>query len=408
MTAPGADELSTAAMRAMAARTDPDELAAAVSRDTATHVWPEHVRDPIFLDALRKSGRDNVRAIVDVLAGRLRLEDVNPTGALAFADLTAELGIPVSELERGYWVGVRGFWREWFRLARIEAAKGEGTLEELVGPATIELLDYIIHIVGIVVARYDAVRAEILRNQEDRRRALLGQILAHAITTPTSELENLLGYRLRGTHLALALEVDERAQAERVASTLTETSGALGSLMLLHAPGTWMLWLGYAGAVGPKETAAVARAAAATGATMAIGAPGTGLDGLRRTYEQALDAARLHRRIGKQPPVLWFSDVRLELLMLHDEDAALQFVADELGELAGADERAVRTCETLLAWLTTGSQSRAATRLGVHENTVRIRIRHAEEVLAQGLSERRAEVLAALRLRQLLGPPSAR
>jgi DNA-binding PucR family transcriptional regulator len=91
--------------------------------------------------------------------------------------------------------------------------------------------------------------------------------------------------------------------------------------------------------------------------------------------------------------------------MLHDEEAALQFVADELGELAGPDERADRTCETLLAWLTTGSQSRAATRLGVHENTVRIRIRQAEELLAHGLSERRAEVLAALRLRQLLGPP---
>lgn len=394
-------------MRAMAARTDADALAAAVSRDTATHVWPDHVRDPDFLDALRKSGRDNVRAIVDMLAGRLQLEDVNPEGALTFADLTAELGIPVSELERGYWVGVRGFWREWFRLARIESAKGEGSLEELVGPATIELFDYIIHIMGVVVARYDAVRAEILRNQEDRRRALVGQILSGALTTPTSELENLLGYRVRGTHLAIALEVDERAQAERVAATLIETSGALGSLMLLHAPGTWMLWLGYAGAVGPAETAAVAKGVRVSKATMAIGAPGTGLDGLRRTYEQALDTARLHRRIGKQPPVLWFSDVRLELLMLAEEGAARAFVADELGPLGDGDERAERTRETLLAWLTTGSQAGAAARLGVHENTVRLRIRHAEELLGANLTERRAEVLAALRLRRLLTPSPA-
>ncbi|HVE27155.1 MAG TPA: helix-turn-helix domain-containing protein [Sporichthya sp.] len=405
MTVPGAEGISTAAMRAMASRIDPDALAVAVSRDTSTHVWPDQVRDPDFLDALRKSGRDNVRAIVAIFAGRLELKDVNPEGALAFADLTAELGIPVSELERGYWVGVRGFWREWFRLAQQESAAGGGTLEELVGPATIELFDYIIYIIGVVVARYDAVRAEILRNQEDRRRAVLGQILQGAVTQPTGELENQLGYRLRGTHLAIALEVEERAQAERVAATLIENSGALGSLMLLHAPGTWMLWLGFAGAVGATETAAVAKGADSAGATMAIGAPGVGLDGLRRTYEQALDTARLHRRIGKQPPVLWFSDVRLELLMLHEEDAAWSFVTDELGELAGTDERADRTCETLLAWLTTGSQSRAATRLGVHENTVRIRIRQAEEILAHGLSERRAEVLAALRLRQLLRRP---
>lgn len=406
MTVPGAEGISTAAMRAMAARTDPDVLAAAVSRDTATHVWPENARDPDFLAALRRSGRDNVHAIVDVLAGRLAIADVNPEGALAFADITAELGIPVSELERGYWVGVRGFWREWFRLAQIEAEKGNGSLEELVGPATIEFFDYIIHIIGVVVARYDAVRAEILRNQEDRRRAMIGQILRGTVTQSTGELENLLGYRLRGTHLAIALEVDERAAAERVASTLIESSGALGSLMLMHAPGTWMLWLGYAGAVGAAETAAVGKGAASSGATMAIGAPGVGLPGLARTYEQALDTARLHRRIGKQPPVLWFSDVRLELLMLHDDAAARQFVTDELGELANADERADRTCETLLAWLTTGSQSRAATRLGVHENTVRLRIRQGEELLAYGLSERRAEVLAALRLRQLLRPSS--
>ncbi len=403
---PANDGIPVGPMRAMAARIDPDEIAAAVSRDTATHVWPENSRDPEFLAALRRSGRDNVHAIVAIFAGRLELRDVNPEGALIFADLTAELGIPVSELERGYWVGVRSFWREWFRLAREESAKGAGRLEELVGPATNEMFDYIIHILGVVVARYDAVRAEILRNQEDRRRAVLGQILDGTVTVATSEVENQLGYRLRGTHLALALEVDERAQAERVAAMLIETSHALGSLLMLQVPGTWMLWLGYAGAVGPSEITAVAKGAESSGATMAIGAPGAGLAGLRRTYEQARDTARLHRRIGKQPPVLWFSDVRLELLMLHDETAAREFVTDELGELAGSDERAERTCETLLAWLTTGSQSRAATRLGVHENTVRIRIRQAEEQLAQGLAERRAEVLAALRLRQLLGPLS--
>ncbi len=403
MTVPAGDGISLGPMREMAARVDADEIAAAVSRDTAANVWPDHAGDPDFLTALRRSGRANVYGIIAVLAGS-DPRDVNAEGALAFADLTAELGIPVSELERGYWVGVRGFWREWFRLARIESEQGRGSLEELVGPATIAMFDYIIHILGVVVARYDAVRAEILRNQEDRRRAVLGQILSGAVNQPSSELENLLGYRLRGTHLALALEVDERAQAERVAATLTETSHARGSLLMLHAPGTWMLWLGYAGAVGPAETTAVAKGAEATGATMAIGAPGVGLPGLRRTYEQALDTARLHRRIGKQPPVLWFSDVRLELLMLHDESAARAFVRDELGELAAYDERSDRTCETVLAWLATGSQMDAATQLGVHKNTMRLRISHAEEVLGHRLSQRRPEISVAMRLRELLRP----
>lgn len=403
MTSSRGEGLPVEAMRALAARTDPDAIAAVITGDIATHVWPEQTRDPDFLAVLSRSVRDNVRAIVDLLAGREPLGGANPEGAFSFADLTAELGIPVSELERGYWVGVQGFWREWFDLARGATDRGEGPLDRLIGPATLLLFDYIIDILGAVVARYDAARAEILRNRDDRRRVLLGQILDGSVNHITAEVENLLGYRLRGTHLALALEVDERAQAERVATGLVEASAALGSVLLLHAPGTWVLWLGFAGAVGQSESTAVARWADASGTTMGVGSPATGMAGLRRTYEQALDASRLRRRIGGLPSVLWFSDVRLELLMLHDEDAARQFVLDELGALAGAEERAERTCETLLAWLTTGSQARAADRLGVHENTVRIRIRYAEEVLEHGLADRRAEVLAALRLRQLLG-----
>jgi DNA-binding PucR family transcriptional regulator len=128
------------------------------------------------------------------------------------------------------------------------------------------------------------------------------------------------------------------------------------------------------------------------------------LAGLRRTGIQALDAARLRRRFDGFGDVVWFADVRLELLMLGDEPTARQFVSDELGELAADDERALRTRETLLAWLTTGSQAGAAARLGVHENTVRLRIRYAEDVLADGLADRRAEILAALRLAHLFGP----
>jgi hypothetical protein len=389
------------AMRSLAARTDADAIAEIVCAEIFEGVWA--TRDPEFRESLRISVRDNIRAIVALFAGHLTIAETDPHGAFGFADLTAELGIPVSELEKGYWVGVQSFWRLWFAEATTEAATGVN-LAELLGPATDLLFEYIIHILGAVVSRYDATRAEILRNQEDRRRAVIAEILDGRLTSGGQDVENVLGYRLRGTHLGVAMEMDQRAGAERALTELVNRTGAAGSLLTLHTPGTWLAWLGFPTAPDSGVRAAMAGAAEATGIPLAVGAPGVGLAGLRRTGLQALDAARLRRRFDGFGDVLWFADVRLELLMLGDEPTARQFVADELGELAGDDERALRTRETLLAWLTTGSQAGAASRLGVHENTVRLRIRFAEDVLAESLADRRAEILAALRLAQLFGP----
>jgi hypothetical protein len=389
------------AMRSLAARTDADAIAEIVCADIFDGVWSN--RDPEFREVLRISVRDNIRAIVALFAGHLTIAETDPRGAFGFADLTAELGIPVSELEKGYWVGVQSFSRLWFVAATGEAAAGVN-LAELLGPATDLLFEYIIHILGAVVSRYDATRAEILRNQEDRRRAAIADILEGRLTQGGQDVENVLGYRLRGTHLGVAVEAEQRAGAERALTELAGRTGAAGSLLTLHAPGLWVVWLGFPSPPEGGARTAVAEAARAVGIPLAVGAPGVGLAGLRRTGIQALDAARLRRRFDGFGDVVWFADVRLELLMLGDEPTARQFVSDELGELAADDERALRTRETLLAWLTTGSQAGAAARLGVHENTVRLRIRYAEDVLADGLADRRAEILAALRLAHLFGP----
>src|SRR5581483_4353706 len=118
-----------------------------------------------------------------------------------------------------------------------------------------------------------ATRAEILRNQEDRRRAALNQVLEGELTQPSQELENLLGYRLRGFHLGVVLDVEDRAQAERAVSDLVARSGARGSLLTLHGPGTWAAWLSFAAAPGPSTRTLLTAAATATGIPTAIGVP---------------------------------------------------------------------------------------------------------------------------------------
>ncbi|HZE66458.1 MAG TPA: hypothetical protein VE081_07505, partial [Sporichthyaceae bacterium] len=242
MELPPPEGMKADAMRSLAARTDPDAMAEIIYVDIAERVWPDRNQD--FREALRISVRDNVRAIVALFAGDLTIAAADPRGAFGFADLTAELGIPVSELENGYWVGVQSFWRLWFAQAREEAG-AEGRLDELLGPPTHLLFEFIIHILGAVVTHYDATRAEILRNQEDRRRAVVADILDGRLTTGGEDVENTLGYRLRDTHLAVAMEVDQRARAERARAELVTGTGATTSLLTLHAPGIWLAWLGF-------------------------------------------------------------------------------------------------------------------------------------------------------------------
>jgi DNA-binding PucR family transcriptional regulator len=104
---------------------------------------------------------------------------------------------------------------------------------------------------------------------------------------------------------------------------------------------------------------------------------------------------------------VWAHEVRLEALLLNDEDRAREFLADELGRLGAPEACAARLRETLLAWLATGSHVSAAAMLRVHENTVRNRIRAAEALLGTPLMGRRTELQVALRLERVLNAPQA-
>ncbi|HYZ81725.1 MAG TPA: helix-turn-helix domain-containing protein, partial [Solirubrobacteraceae bacterium] len=138
------------------------------------------------------------------------------------------------------------------------------------------------------------------------------------------------------------------------------------------------------------------------------GDPCPGLDGLRRTRDHAFEAARVQRALGPaHGRCTWLRDVRLEALLLTDEARARSFVDAELGRLADDGDGSARLRETLLTWLDVGSHVSAAAILGVHENTVRNRIRAAEELLGAPLPGRRTELQVALRLQRMLNPSPA-
>ncbi|HEX4109634.1 MAG TPA: helix-turn-helix domain-containing protein [Solirubrobacteraceae bacterium] len=395
--------------RELAARTDADTIANAVQQAILHTVYTDQADDEGFIEALDRSVRENVRAIVHVFAGRIQIESVSPAGAFAFATLSAELGIPVSVLERAYWVGMAKFWSEWFALCEQEHAHTGTPLEDLVREPTQLLFAYIDHVLLSVISHYDVARTDMIRTREHLRRAVLGQILEGTVDGDPTDLERALGYPLRATHLGLCLQACDRAEVERALAVLVPAADAAASLMFQRGARRWSAWLGRPSPYGPRELFGLRRALADCGVHVAVGEPWPDLDGLRRTQEEATMAADVQEALGiGSTATLWYRDVRLEALLLSDERRARRFVIEELGPLAAEEPRLARIRETLLVWLSTGTHVAAAALLGLHENTVRNRIRQAEELLPGVTTGRRTELQVALRLERVLGAQSGR
>jgi DNA-binding PucR family transcriptional regulator len=135
-------------------------------------------------------------------------------------------------------------------------------------------------------------------------------------------------------------------------------------------------------------------------ALAALGASADDVDGFRRSHREAMHARRMARLLRRRPgSVTRYGDVSLLALASTDLDHARTFAADQLGALAADDDDTVRLAATLRVYLEEhASPRRAAQRLGLHENTIKNRIRAAQELLPHPIDGHVAELLVALRL----------
>jgi hypothetical protein len=205
-----------------------------------------------------------------------------------------------------------------------------------------------------------------------------------------------LGYDLGRTHLGIvAWGGEPDAALGRLAAEL----GAELLSVALDRETSWG-WLGCAGWSAGREQA-LRRFVPPEGVRLAVGGPAAGVEGFRRSHDEAAQALRAARH-GTQPLNL-YDDLGLLALVLEDEARARAFCARELGPLAGDGEREQSLRETLRAYLATGHQaSSAAALLQVHDRTVANRIRAVEEHLGRPVAARSAELEVALRLWALL------
>lgn len=398
-----ADPLSAAGL---VAGVDRSALVGLVQAAIVRDVHADRAGDPAFGSLLGSCVRENVAAVLGLWAGAVELRDIAPDHALAFARTAAEARIPLGALERTYWVGAGVLWDAW--VAAVTAAEpAPADLPTLVAAPGRLLFAYVDRLLSVVVPAYEATRASMARRVDDLRRATLDEVLA-ADGAEDPRWEATLGYRLAGEHLAVLVEPDGTTPSESVARAIATAAGATATIRRDEDDGAWTLWLGRTDGFGAEANARLRTALQGFDGRVAVGERGAGVDGFRRSREQALLARRVRRVVaeatGAGAPA-WYADVRLEALLLADEAQARRYVAEELGPLAGRDPHDARVRRSVLAWLSCGSQAAAAAALGVHENTVRQHVRRAEAVLPWVLAHRRAELLVALRLDAALAGP---
>ena len=220
------------------------------------------------------------------------------------------------------------------------------------------------------------------------RRALCGSPAATAAALAD------LGYSAEDLHLAIALPLaSEQDEVEAMARRLRLACAA--TTLVADGPDVTTIWLGLgrsATAANVERTWMLIDVAGPVG----VGEVAAGVDGFRRTRQQAVDALRV-AVLDERRGITKYRDVALLAVLCADEARARELVRAELGPLAGDDDTAVRLRETIRAYLTAGeSQVATARRLFIHEKTVKYRLTQAEELLGCKISDRRSELGAAL------------
>lgn len=349
-------------------------------------------RDPDLRAALDASTRAQLRSFVTHLVnpGELR----PPDEAFLLAREFAARGVELASLLEVYRSGQQA------ALAYVTSVANDADLApELVTGALVtvwgQAIEWFAHSVEQLIGAYGEERERWLRSALTRRTQLVASIL-DGDRVDIDEAGRDLGHSLRRQQTALVLwEADARADGDAVprleaeAARLAARCAAPRPLVLQAGPAEVWAWL----ATDRPPDVAGWSAEVTPGVRVAIGVTAPGATGFRDSHREAVAARAVADAMPD--PLVAYADVEVVSLLSRDRPAMETFVRRELGDLAADDATTARLRATVLAYLEVGMDG-AAARLAIHRNTVRYRLRQAEDLLGRPVTERRRELELAL------------
>jgi hypothetical protein len=369
--------------------------------------------DQRVLTLLEASVGENVATMVHILQHGIDLEKVHaPAAAEEYARRLAQRGVPVAALLRAYRIGSARF-EDWC-LHELGRRTDNAAVVSATGLRIAAITaSYIDKVSEEVVSAYEAEKENWLRNQSVARAARVRALLRNELVDVDSS-EAILGYRLRQRHLGVvtwitgaAASGDSIGRLEHATAEMAAGTHCDGRPMFIpqDESSAWA-WL----PLGVQRDAAVPAMSiksipGSDRIRFAVGEPGLGVTGFRRTHQQALSAQAVALAAGPSgQPVTSFGEVAPLALMSGSIELLRAWVIETLGALADNDEHNARLRDTLRVFLQeNGSYKTTAERLVLHKNTIQYRVRKAEEGLTRPISQDRLRIELALLAVRWLG-----
>ncbi|WP_052077989.1 PucR family transcriptional regulator [Rhodococcoides fascians] len=342
--------------------------------------------------------RAHMTSSLDCLAREVPLETLTLSAELVgFAKTLARSGLTLEALMRGHRAANSQFIACWADAAATCLSSTPSTAVQVVKRGTQYSLKWHEAISDLVSEHFTLEKERLAQEQSHVRLDEVRRVLAG--THGDSRAVGGFGYRLNGRHLAVVLadcsgRPDETGSLEAALREICMQLGVterLGVRVDARLMWCWLRW--------PTSRPASVRDVAAP-VLVAVGTPAEGADGFRSSHREALEALRT-AEIARLPAgtATAYPDVAVAALCTTDLGRAGAFVETELGALTDHSPTVARVRATLQAFLAENSNYRAtATRLGLHHNTIRSRIEHAERLLGRQIGERRMELELALHL----------
>ncbi|MFV9429025.1 PucR family transcriptional regulator [Rhodococcus aetherivorans] len=371
--------------------------------------------DPQLVDLLGASVQSNFLTIVHMLANNIPVDHLQPTtAAVEYALRLAQRDVSSHSLVRAYHMGQDYLLTVCY--SEIEASN--------LPPA--QVMATLKHISDVLYRYIDWITLYVFSAYERERRRWIGaRGNVHSSTihgalagnsTETGEFESETGYRLDRYHVAIIAwsAPDSVSMLTRLDRYVRDIARHLGTesapiLTAIDRATVWG-WLPFARRPSHVDTTTLA-ASVPGGADFraVLGLPATGIEGFRRSHEQAR-AAQSVANLAATParPIIGFGDagVAVTSFLAANLDSSRAWVQEILGPLAENTAQASDLRATLSTYLETGgSPLHTAQQLNLHRNTVKYRIAKTLGDPATGLSNHsKLDLALALRACEYLGP----
>ncbi len=355
------------------------------------------LEDPVILAACRRANRAELLHWANANMQRPG-EPVQPYVSTDMVDAARELARRgVSELLMNVARSTQNTaWDLWMKMA-FRLTRDPVILEEFLDVSSRSISEFIDSNMRVVTQIIlDEKNAQAHDDPIDKR-SLVSRLL-DGRDVDAEQFGRRLGYSLFQKHYACLVwsessDADIRS-LENVARTLAQHTSTVAPLIVFAGPATLWVWSSAAKPLDLSILQGFARQFPKI--RMAIGSPGAGVNGFRRSHMEALTTQRLMGRLAGAPAVATIDQVRMVSLMTQDARAAKEFVLSTLGRLA--TEPAMLQ-QSLHAFLANGCNiTQTAEVLGTHRNTLLRRLERAQDLLPVSLADHRIQIAAALEL----------